>query len=256
MEVVVPVAGVVVAGFGVILLVVAVVVSIGRRDDPAVEYSTDRTTTADDATEGPIALRGTVIAAEQGALRDPLEGRPVVWWHLEVVGGSATARTGARKRILHEESHRVDFVLIDGSERPARVDVSEVRGYVTRHRVYGDGRILAGGDGVPWTYHQLSDEMRQVLRERSGSKSRQQLGANLSSVAVGETVTVSGWMRRFESRPIVGGRAPNHELMIYGVTHEELADDRADRARNRVGLAVVGVVLIALGCLAIWWGAG
>ncbi|MGI9645367.1 MAG: hypothetical protein ACR2O6_08680, partial [Ilumatobacteraceae bacterium] len=153
-------------------------------------------------------------------------------------------------------SHWVDFVVIDGSERPARVDVSDVRGYVTRHRVYGDGKVVSGGDDVPWTHHQLTDEMREVLRERSDSKSRQQLGANLYSVAAGETVTVTGWMRRFQSGPIVGGRAPNHDLMIYGVEHDDLVEDRRERATNRAGLAIVGLLLIVAGAAAIWWGAG
>jgi hypothetical protein len=100
----------------------------------------------------------------------------------------------------------------------------------------------AVGD-APWTQHELSPEMRAWIQSRVPEDRNFQV--SLWSLAPGTTVTVVGRAQRD------GGELLIREPTVYAVEEAELQADLAERARNRIGLAILGAVLLTAGIAAL-----
>jgi hypothetical protein len=238
---------------GLVLIGIIAYVAILRRSDTATAALVGTSLTrASHAAAGRVRLRGVVVPSEQGSLSEPLHGGPAVWFRLEAFHATSTQSTrGARWTPLFSLRDARDFGIDDGSGQIVRVLANEA-GYVVPMDVFGGVHAAVAPDGLPWTRHEMTPRIESYLRSHEASGAE---GANLkahrSCLAVGETVTVVGWLDRSTGHPVLHAHPPESPLVVYGIEEETLREDRRVRLRNRILLTAAGIAMVVFGFLAL-----
>ncbi len=198
---------------------------------------------------GAVVLRGTVAPGPDGMVREPLSGRPVVWYRLTAYAPRAAGRAHDDQVEVHSEHDARDFHVDDGSRSPPLVSVADA-GCVVPMDMYVDDTASVG-DG-PWTRRRLSEQHVAALRARAARPTTRMVRADCHALEPGTPVTVVGWLERGSRGPTLVARPPEHPLIVYAMSAK--GDDRKGGARRRRWPVAVAAMLVAAGAAGIWWG--
>jgi hypothetical protein len=232
--------GLILAALGLGLIVMVAAVGIMRRGDRARLHglSSLPESRIREARDGTVKLRGRIAGDPLG---DHPFSRALVWYRADVEKRVYGDDTSYWEDVFTDRGGS-EFRLDDGSAESARVVLAGAE-FLTPLDVYTDVPLKAAIGEVSWTQHEISPEMRAWIQSRVPEDRNFQV--SLWSLAAGTTVTVVGRAQR------EGGELLIRQPTVYAVEEAELQEDLAERARNRIGIAILGAVLLAAGIAAL-----
>lgn len=190
------------------------------------------------AADGPVVLRGRVVAEDDETLTSPLTGQVAVYMKLTV-----HELVGRRQRVALEEEHACPFLVDDGSGVLARV-------IVDGGRVVASRQETNEGTTLPPALE------RHVAEHGSFSWERTPRSCVAQIVTPGETVTVMGWVGKVRDAGGDEGVAVAHRegtapLLAVAADTGAFGSPAGRAFFGGLGVALAGGVACLI---AAWWG--